>query len=63
MKVVWTKEGSRCPVRGCDKVRVAELYRDTLLNQGPQGGWSCENGHSGWVWPRECVIVIKKERK
>ena len=25
--------------------------------EGPQGGWKCTSGHSGWVWPSECLLL------
>ena len=30
------------------------VSQEGLFTEGPQGGWACEAGHQGWIWPRQC---------
>ena len=52
----WVLSGSRCTAPGCGRIRqaVALLGSPVGENNGPQGGWRCEGGHEGWIWPNNC---------
>ena len=54
--LIWEKEGSPCPK--CKRPRTWNWgIKDFIVDIGPQGGWECENHHTGWIWPQE----IKEE--
>ena len=55
--VIWNNEDKPCRKRGCKKPMKAVLLLVVHVSKGcgPQGGWSCDGGHKGWIWPEECV--------
>ena len=44
----------RCPARGCGAASNIDALLLRLADSGPQGAWSCTEGHSGWIWPADC---------
>jgi len=53
----WRHSGERCRARGCRNIMTETVCQGELFTEGPQGGWVCADGHSGWIWPRQCAIL------
>lgn len=57
--IYWKREGKRCRMAGCGEFMHPDiLMQHEILEaeMGPQGGWKCKAGHSGWIWPSECIL-------
>lgn len=54
----WSREGSRCPHKGCRAPRHATWMAEhgAARRPGPSGTWQCEVGHEGWIWPDQVVL-------
>lgn len=61
MYVYWPEE--RLPCLVCmAPVHVIVMGRGELYAEGPQGGLGCQEGHTRWVWPRECRVAASEEQ-
>ena len=61
-RIIWNREGQKCRARGCKSIMRSSVHRSKVIySSGPQGGWICESGHQGWIWPGDCELT--KERQ